>query len=81
MIQKVRYDFVYIAVVNIFLIGFHLIEAQYLQSPCPDIFTYQVNPETDQTYGIIQISNIQVGQTVKLNVDLSIGTRLAKVFI
>ncbi|XP_055641438.1 serine protease gd-like [Toxorhynchites rutilus septentrionalis] len=78
MIQQMSNHFAYIVTSTIYLIGFHLAEAQYLQSPCPDIFTYHVNPETYKTFGIIQISNIQVGQTVKLNVDLSIGTRLEK---
>lgn len=48
----------------------------YLQSPCPDIFTYQVDPSNNQIFGYIEINNVQVGQVAKLNVDLSIGTQL-----
>ncbi|XP_058450835.1 serine protease gd-like [Malaya genurostris] len=53
------------------------VRAQYLQSPCPDVFTYQVDPSTNQVFGYIEINNIQIGQSAKLNVDLSIATRLA----
>lgn len=51
---------------------------QYLESPCPDIFTYQVDPNTKQIFGYVEIDNIQVGQTAKLNIDLSIATQLAQ---
>ncbi|XP_058448404.1 CLIP domain-containing serine protease B9-like [Malaya genurostris] len=51
-------------------------EAQYLESPCPNVFTYQVDPGTNQIFGYIEVSNIQIGQAAKLNVDLSIGTQL-----
>ncbi|XP_055608834.1 serine protease gd-like [Uranotaenia lowii] len=58
----------------------HLVErirTQYLQSPCPDIFTYQTDPSTRAIFGYVEINNLQIGQAAKLNVDLSIGTELA----
>lgn len=53
-------------------------QTQYLESPCPDIFTYQVDPNTQQIFGYVEINNIQVGQTAKLNIDLSIATQLSQ---
>lgn len=61
------------------LAQFFAVRAQYLESPCPDVFTYQVDPATNQIFGYVEISNIQVGQTAKLHVDLSIGTQLSPV--
>lgn len=61
------------------LIGIGSVRAQYLQSPCPDIFTYQVDPSTKQIFGYVEIGNIQVGQVAKLNIDLSIATQLPQV--
>ncbi|XP_055637711.1 serine protease gd-like [Toxorhynchites rutilus septentrionalis] len=55
-----------------------LSSAQYLQSPCPDIFTYQVDPVTGQTFGLIEVNGNQAEQVIKLNVDLTIGTRLSQ---
>ncbi|XP_039443517.1 CLIP domain-containing serine protease B15-like [Culex pipiens pallens] len=60
----------------IWLIVLRVAHCQYLQSPCPDTFTYQADPSTNQIFGYIEINNIQVGQVAKLNVDLSIGTQL-----
>ncbi|XP_065076731.1 serine protease gd-like [Ochlerotatus camptorhynchus] len=59
-------------------IGISSTRAQYLQSPCPDVFTYQVDSNTNQIFGYVEISNIQVGQVAKLNIDLSIATQLAQ---
>ncbi|XP_001657539.2 proclotting enzyme [Aedes aegypti] len=53
--------------------GISITHAQYLQSPCPDIFTYQADPNTRQIFGYVEIDNIQVGQTVKLDIALSIA--------
>lgn len=50
--------------------------ALYLKSPCPAIFTYQVDPQTDLIYGLVEINNIILGRVAKLNVDLSIGGQL-----
>uniref|UniRef100_A0A1Q3EVR5 Putative trypsin n=1 Tax=Culex tarsalis TaxID=7177 RepID=A0A1Q3EVR5_CULTA len=50
--------------------------ALYLKSPCPAIFTYQVDPQTDLIYGLVEINNIVLGRVAKLNVDLSIGGQL-----
>lgn len=61
------------------LIGTSSVQAQYLQTPCPDIFTYQVDPSTKQVFGYVEINNIQVGQVAKLNIDLSIATQLPQV--
>ncbi|XP_053694653.1 serine protease gd-like [Sabethes cyaneus] len=52
------------------------VRTQYLNSPCPDVFTYQADPGTRQIFGYIELNNIQIGQVAKLNVDLSIATRL-----
>lgn len=67
-----------LALVITLVVGSSLTRAQYLQSPCPDIFTYQVDPNTRQIFGYVEIGNIQVGQTAKLNIDLSIATQLAQ---
>lgn len=56
--------------------GISSAQAQYLQSPCPDIFTYQVDPNTQQIFGYVEISDIQVGHVTKLNINLSIATQL-----
>uniref|UniRef100_A0A8D8F8E7 Serine protease gd n=1 Tax=Culex pipiens TaxID=7175 RepID=A0A8D8F8E7_CULPI len=53
-----------------------LTSALYLKSPCPAIFTYQVDPQTDLIYGLVEINNIVLGRVAKLNVDLSIGGQL-----
>lgn len=53
--------------------------ALYLKSPCPAIFTYQVDPQTDLIYGLVEINNIVLGRVAKLNVDLSIGGQLPSV--
>ncbi|XP_053695672.1 serine protease gd-like [Sabethes cyaneus] len=66
-----------LVIFTLHLAQFYSVKAQYLQSPCPDVFTYQVDPATNQIFGYIEISNIQVGQAAKLRVDLSIGTQLA----
>lgn len=59
--------------------GISIAQGQYLRSPCPDIFTYQVDPNTKQIFGYVEIDNIQVGQTVKLNIDLSIAAPVPQV--
>uniref|UniRef100_A0A8D8K016 Serine protease gd n=1 Tax=Culex pipiens TaxID=7175 RepID=A0A8D8K016_CULPI len=46
------------------------------QSPCPDIFSYRVDRATGQVFGFVEIRNIQVGQTSKLNVNLFIAAQL-----
>lgn len=61
-------------VLHLFVVG--SIRAQYLNSPCPDIFTYQVDPGTRQIFGYIELDNLRVGNVAKLNVDLSIATSL-----
>lgn len=49
------------------------------QSPCPDIFSYRVDRTTGQVFGFVEIRNIQVGQTAKLNVNLFIAAQLPPV--
>lgn len=56
--------------------GICIVQAQYLRSPCPDIFTYQVDPNTKQIFGYVEIDHIQVGQTVKLDIALSIASQV-----
>ncbi|XP_055541191.1 serine protease gd-like [Wyeomyia smithii] len=53
-----------------------LTRTQAVNTPCPDIFTYQADRATGQKFGYIEIDNINIGQVVKLNVDLTIPTRL-----
>lgn len=65
-------------VLLLLLLEVDTIRAQYLQSPCPNVFEYRMDPTTRQIFGYIEISNIQVGQAAKLNVDLSIGTELPR---
>ncbi|XP_049277686.1 serine protease gd-like [Anopheles funestus] len=49
------------------------VEGQYLQSPCPDVFSYRLDPGTNQVFGYVELDGLRIGQLVKLNVDLSIG--------
>uniref|UniRef100_A0A182PSJ7 Peptidase S1 domain-containing protein n=1 Tax=Anopheles epiroticus TaxID=199890 RepID=A0A182PSJ7_9DIPT len=49
------------------------VEGQYLRSPCPDVFSYRLDPGTNQVFGYIELQGLRIGQLVKLNVDLSIG--------
>lgn len=58
------------------LTGIGSAQEEYLRSPCPDIFSYQVDPNSNAIFGYVEISNIQVGQVAKLNIDLSIATQL-----
>lgn len=48
-------------------------------SPCPDIFSYRVDRATGQVFGFVEIRNILVGQTAKLNVNLFIAAQLPPV--
>uniref|UniRef100_A0A182NRU6 Peptidase S1 domain-containing protein n=1 Tax=Anopheles dirus TaxID=7168 RepID=A0A182NRU6_9DIPT len=49
------------------------VEGQYLRSPCPKVFSYRLDPGTNQVFGYIELQSLRIGQLVKLNVDLSIG--------
>lgn len=49
------------------------VEGQYLRSPCPNVFSYRLDPGSNQVFGYIQLQGLRIGQLVKLNVDLSIG--------
>uniref|UniRef100_A0AAG5CZE2 Peptidase S1 domain-containing protein n=1 Tax=Anopheles atroparvus TaxID=41427 RepID=A0AAG5CZE2_ANOAO len=50
-----------------------VVHGQYLTSPCPSIFRYLRDQNTDQVFGYLELPNLRIGQVVKLNVDLSIG--------
>uniref|UniRef100_U5EQH8 Putative trypsin-like serine protease n=1 Tax=Corethrella appendiculata TaxID=1370023 RepID=U5EQH8_9DIPT len=56
--------------------AFSLVFAQDLSSPCPKIFQYQYDSNRNEYVGIIALKTFQVGQTAKLYVRLSVGTRL-----
>ncbi|XP_035896329.1 serine protease gd-like [Anopheles stephensi] len=49
------------------------VEGQYLRSPCPNVFSYRLDPSSNQVFGYVQLQGLRIGQLVKLNVDLSIG--------
>ncbi|XP_053667428.1 serine protease gd-like [Anopheles marshallii] len=49
------------------------VEGQYLQSPCPNVFSYRLDPRTNQPFGYVELQGLRIGQLVKLNIDLSIG--------
>ncbi|XP_053667427.1 serine protease gd-like [Anopheles marshallii] len=49
------------------------VEGQYLQSPCPNVFSYRLDPGTNQAFGYVELQGLRIGQLVKLNIDLSIG--------
>uniref|UniRef100_A0A8W7PMH4 Peptidase S1 domain-containing protein n=1 Tax=Anopheles coluzzii TaxID=1518534 RepID=A0A8W7PMH4_ANOCL len=49
------------------------VEGQYLRSPCPDVFSYRLDPGTNQVFGYVELQGLRIGQLVKLNVDLSIA--------
>lgn len=55
------------------------VNGQYLQSPCPNIFTYQLDPSTREIFGYVEIPDLRVGDVAKLNVELSIAAELTKV--
>ncbi|XP_035796403.1 serine protease gd-like [Anopheles albimanus] len=54
------------------------VDGQYISSPCPDIFSYRMDPATDTPFGYIELQNLRIGQLVKLNVDLSIAVAVPK---
>ncbi|ETN62786.1 serine protease [Anopheles darlingi] len=51
---------------------------QYLTSPCPEIFSYRLEPSTNQAFGYIELNNLRIGTTVKLMVDLSYNVEVSK---
>ncbi|XP_055610357.1 chymotrypsin-like protease CTRL-1 isoform X2 [Uranotaenia lowii] len=51
---------------------------RFLPSPCPDTFSYQIDPRTNAVYGLIEVKNLQMGKVAKLIVDLSIAMHLPK---
>lgn len=56
------------------LIAIHLTWAQqYPQSPCPSIFSYRRDPNSQSVVGDIEMPGFKVGQAAKLDVQLSIG--------
>lgn len=55
------------------------VNGQYLQSPCPNIFTYQLDPSTREIFGYVEIPDLRVGDVAKLNVELSIAAELTNV--
>ncbi|XP_001865847.2 serine protease gd [Culex quinquefasciatus] len=59
------------------LFWFCAISGQLLQSPCPNIFTYQLDPTSQQIYGYIEIPNLRVGSVAKVDVELSIAAQVA----
>ncbi|XP_065076654.1 serine protease gd-like [Ochlerotatus camptorhynchus] len=60
----------------ILIMCFRSSSGQYVQSPCPDVFTYQLDPQTRQIFGYIEIPDLRVGQSVKVIVELSIPAQL-----
>lgn len=62
-----------------YLVGITLISARFLQSPCPEVFSYQLDPTTRQYFGRIEVDDIKSGNIARLNVDLSIGMELPPV--
>ncbi|XP_065076657.1 serine protease gd-like [Ochlerotatus camptorhynchus] len=59
-----------------YLVGITLISARFLQSPCPEVFSYQLDPNTRQYFGRIEVDDIKPRNIARLNVDLSIGMEL-----
>lgn len=59
-----------------YFIGAALVSARFLQSPCPEVFTYQVDPQTRNYIGRINVYDIHPGEVARLSVDLSIGMQL-----
>uniref|UniRef100_A0A2M4ATC9 Putative serine protease n=1 Tax=Anopheles triannulatus TaxID=58253 RepID=A0A2M4ATC9_9DIPT len=51
---------------------------QYLSSPCPEVFSYRLDPNTNQGFGYIELNNLRIGITVKLMVDLSYNVEVSK---
>lgn len=50
-----------------------------LNSPCPDLFSYQF--DGGEWYGMVEIPSPPLGQTIKLNVLLSVRVKLPTVII
>lgn len=57
------------------------VEGQYLRSPCPDVFSYRLDPGTNQVFGYVELQGLRIGQLVKLNVDLSIAIAVPQVSV
>lgn len=62
-------------IVLIFVCG--LAGAQDLQTPCPDIFQYRY--DGGEWIGMVEIPSPPLGQTIKLNVMLSLRAQLPTV--
>lgn len=48
------------------------ISCQNFVSPCPNVFEYQIDQNTNQIYGLIQVSDPN-SNVMLLNIELSIG--------
>ncbi|XP_062550448.1 serine protease gd-like [Armigeres subalbatus] len=63
-------------ILNLYSIGLAVVSARFLQSPCPDVFTYQMDTRTRAYFGRIELNDIQPGEIARLRVELSIGMQL-----
>lgn len=68
-------------VVISYFIGATIVSARFLQSPCPEVFTYHLDPQTRNYIGRIKVYDINPGEVAKLSVDLSIGMQLPPVSV
>lgn len=64
-----------------YFIGATIVSARFLQSPCPEVFTYHLDPQTRNYIGRIKVYDIKPGEVAKLSVDLSIGMQLPPVSV
>ncbi|XP_063710167.1 serine protease gd-like [Culicoides brevitarsis] len=51
-----------------------LTSSQFVSNPCPNYFKYE--RDADGVFGLIEVPPIQLGQSLKLNVELSVGARI-----
>ncbi|XP_062541181.1 serine protease gd-like [Armigeres subalbatus] len=64
----------YFLIIITYLVG--LVSAKFIQSPCPKVFTYHMNPQNRHYFGRIEVKDIHPGETARLKVELSIGMQL-----
>ncbi|XP_058061868.1 serine protease gd-like [Anopheles bellator] len=59
-------------------IGHSTVSGQYLNSPCPEVFSYRLDPNSNQAFGYVELHGLRIGTTVKLIIDLSYNVEVGK---
>lgn len=65
----------------IFLFGIIFSSGQNIQTPCPEFFQYKYEQNQRQYIGLLELPPPELGQNVKLNVNLQLRVPLPSVSI